>query len=166
MATGSAGRVVQLIFAAQRPGGRSYVTTWDPFAKLIAAVIVFCLLCGIVAAVIGHLKNLSVAPSFALGAFLGPYGVAKEAGARETGLPKAPAGMRSVKCPCCNAVQNIGETQADYECSQCKTVNAVTVNSAIPLPPRDADSLRQRQQHARAQCRTAAVQLANAITLQ
>ena len=124
MATGSGGRVAQLIFAAQRPGGRSYVTTWDPFAKLIAAVIVFCLLCGIVAAVIGHLKNLSVAQSFALGAFLGPYGVVSVV-REKRGLPKAPAGMRSVKCPCCNAVKNIGETQADYECSQCKTVNAV-----------------------------------------
>lgn len=124
MATGSAGRVVQLIFAAQRPGGRFYLTTWDLFSMLLAAVIVFCLLCGIVAAVIGHLKNLSVAQSFALGAFLGPYGVVSVV-REKRGLPKAPSGMRSLKCPRCNAVQNIGETQAHYECSQCKTVNAV-----------------------------------------
>ena len=124
MATGSAGRVVQLIFAAQRPPGRFYVTTWGLFEKLLAAVIVFCLLCGIVAAVIGHLKNLSIAQSFALGAFLGPYGVVSVV-REKRGLPKAPSGMRAVKWPRCNAVQNIGETQAYYECSKCKAVNAV-----------------------------------------
>ena len=109
MATGPAGRVVQLIFAAQRPGGRFYDMTWDLFDKLLAAVIVFCLLCGIVAAVIGHLKNLSVAQSFALGAFLGPYGVVSVV--RENGAyQRRPPGCAG-KCPRCNAVQNIGETQ-------------------------------------------------------
>ena len=91
---------------------------------MLAGAIVFCLLCGIVAAVIGHRKNLSVGQSFALGAFLGPYGVASVV-SEKRGLPKTPSGIRTVKCPRCNAVQNIGETQADYECSQCKTVNAV-----------------------------------------
>jgi hypothetical protein len=100
------------------------IRPWDYLDTLIAAAIVFFLICGVVAAVIGHLKNLSVSQSFALGALLGPYGVASVV-RDKPGLPKAPSGMRAVKCPRCNAVQTIGETQVGYECSQCKTVNAV-----------------------------------------
>jgi hypothetical protein len=91
---------------------------------LLVAAIVVSLICGVVAAVIGHRKNLSVGQSFALGALLGIIGI-RSVVSEKPGLPKAPSGMRAVKCPRCNAVQNIGETQADYECSQCKTVNAV-----------------------------------------
>ena len=94
------------------------------FFSITVALIVYCLLCGVVAAVIGHRKNLSVGQSFALGAFLGIYGVASVA-REKPGLPTAPPGMRAVKCPRCNAVQNIGETEAGYQCSRCKTVNAV-----------------------------------------
>jgi hypothetical protein len=100
------------------------IRPWDYLDTLIAAAIVFCLLCGVVAAVIGHVKYLSVGQSFALGAFLGPYGVASVV-REKPGLPKAPSGMRAIRCPRCNAVQTIGETQADYQCSHCKTVNAV-----------------------------------------
>ena len=71
------------------------------FFSITVALIVYCLLCGVVAAVIGHRKNLSVGQSFALGAFLGPYGVASVV-REKRGLPKAPAGMRAVKCPRCN----------------------------------------------------------------
>ncbi|WP_152531199.1 hypothetical protein [Mycobacterium sp. UM_CSW] len=39
------------------------------------------------------------------------------------GLPQAPPGMRAVKCPRCNAVQNIPATQPEYECWQCKAAN-------------------------------------------
>ena len=95
-----------------------------PLDIFMVAVIVYCLICGVVAAVIGHRKNLSVGQSFALGALLGIYGVASVV-SDKPGLPKAPPGMRAVRCPRCNAVQTIGETEAGYQCSQCKTVNAV-----------------------------------------
>ena len=100
------------------------IARWTVLDTLLVAVIVFCLICGVMAAVIGHRKNLSVSQSFGIGALLGPQGVASVL-RDKPGLPKAPAGMRAIRCPRCNAVQTIGETQADYECSQCKTVNAV-----------------------------------------
>lgn len=93
------------------------------FLTLIAIL----LICGVVAAAIGQRKNLSVGGSFALGAILGIIGIAIVV-FQKPGLPKAPAGMRAVKCPRCNAVQNIGKTQTTYECWQCKTV-------AKPKPP-------------------------------
>ena len=100
------------------------VHQWTLLDTLFVAIIVFCLICGVVAAVIGHRKNLSVSQSFALGALLGPQGVASVV-RDKPGLPRAPSGMRAIRCPRCNAVQTIGETQAEYQCSQCKTENAV-----------------------------------------
>ena len=94
------------------------------YTILIVIAIVLSVVCGVVAAVIGHRKNLSVGKWFALGAVFGIIGI-RAVVSEKPGLPKVPSGMRAVKCPRCNAVQNIGETQADYECSQCKTVNAV-----------------------------------------
>jgi hypothetical protein len=129
MANGSAGRLVQLITAPLTGcshvavGPQFTVHRWTVLDTLVGAARVFCLLCGVVAAVIGHRKNLSVGQSFALGFFLGPYGVASVV-SEKPGFPQAPSGMRAVKCPRCNAVQNIDETQAVYECSQCKTVNS------------------------------------------
>lgn len=65
------------------------------------------------------------------------------------GLPKAPPGMRAVKCPRCNAVQNIPETQPEYECWQCKaahrlwepqpvqsTARSPAPQKRIPAPPK------------------------------
>ena len=146
MATGSAGRVVQLIFAAQRPSGRFYVTTWGLFEKLLAAVIVFCLLCGIVAAVIGHLKNLSIAQSFALGAFLGPYGVVSVVHEKR-GLPKAPSGMRAVKCPRCtpsrtlarHSVLRVLEVQGS-ECSARQSIVRYRYLRGVPIGTRPGAS--------------------------
>lgn len=94
------------------------------WTTLIVIAIVLSVICGVVAAVIGHRKNLSVGEWFAKGAAFGIWGIAAVV-SQKPGLPKVPSGMRPVKCPRCNAVQNIGETQADYACSQCKTVNAV-----------------------------------------
>ena len=88
------------------------------WTTLIVIAIVFSVICGVVAAVI------SVGEWFAKGAAFGIWGIAAVV-SQKPGLLKVPSGMRSVKCPRCNAVQNIGETQADYACSQCKTVNAV-----------------------------------------
>jgi hypothetical protein len=37
--------------------------------------------------------------------------------------PMAPAGLRPVRCPRCNAVQNIPSSDAMFECWQCKLVS-------------------------------------------
>jgi hypothetical protein len=59
--------------------------------------------------------------AFFLGAILGIIGIIIVI-AEKPGLPKAPGGMRAVKCTRCNAVQNIHPGQAQFECWQCKTV--------------------------------------------
>jgi hypothetical protein len=40
---------------------------------------------------------------------------------QKPGLPPAPAGMRAIKCPRCNTVQNVPRniTDTEYECWQC-----------------------------------------------
>jgi LSD1 subclass zinc finger protein len=38
-----------------------------------------------------------------------------------------PPGMRSVKCLWCNTMQNVPESQRAYECWQCATPTAATV---------------------------------------
>ncbi len=83
--------------------------------------ILFCLIFGAIAAAIGQKKNLSVGQSFALGAFLGIIGLIIVI-FRRPGLPKAPPGMRVVKCQQCNTIQNIPEAQPRYVCWQCKAV--------------------------------------------
>lgn len=40
--------------------------------------------------------------------------------------PKAPQGMRAVWCPRCNAVQNIPNDRATFECWQCKLSSNAT----------------------------------------
>ncbi|MGO9155336.1 hypothetical protein [Mycobacterium sp.] len=84
------------------------------------AIIVWCLIFGAIAAAIGQKKNLLVAESFLWGALLGIIGVIIVI-FRRPGLPKAPPGMRAAKCPLCNAVQNIPETQPGCVCWQCGT---------------------------------------------
>ncbi len=85
-------------------------------------IIVFCLIFGAITAAIGQKKNLPVAESFLLGALLGIIGLIIMI-FRRPGLPKAPPGMRAVKCPRCNTVQNIPKTQPEYECWQCKAAH-------------------------------------------
>jgi hypothetical protein len=52
-------------------------------------------------------------------------------------LPKAPPGMRAVKCPRCNTVQNIPETRPEYECWQCKAAHRLweTAPQSTPRAP-------------------------------
>jgi hypothetical protein len=56
--------------------------------------------------------------SFALGALLGIIGLIIVI-VQRPGLPKAPPGMRAVKCPRCNTIQNIPEMEPEYVCWQC-----------------------------------------------
>jgi hypothetical protein len=60
------------------------------------ALIVFWLICGVIAAAIGQKKNRSVGESFALGALLSIIGIAIVL-FQKPGLPNAPSGMRC--CP-------------------------------------------------------------------
>lgn len=84
----------------------------------IGTLIVFWLICAVIAAAIGQRKNRSAVQSFMIGAVLGIIGIAIVI-VQKPGLPKAPTGMRAERCPRCNAVQNIGITQLTYECWQC-----------------------------------------------
>jgi len=74
------------------------VHQWTLLDTLFVAIIVFCLICGLAAAVIGHRKNLSVSQSFALGALLGPQGVASVV-RDKPGLPRAPSRDAHDKVP-------------------------------------------------------------------
>jgi hypothetical protein len=50
------------------------------------------------------------------------------------GLPQAPPGMRAVKCPRCNAIQNVPEKQRTYECWQCKESHELWAAPATKTP--------------------------------
>src|ERR1700743_1860513 len=89
------------------------------------AFLTIWLICGGIAAIIGQRKNLNVDHSFLLGAVRGVSGLFIVAVQRGT-LPKPPPGMRAQRCPRCNAVQNIPESQPTFECWQCKQVSGVT----------------------------------------
>ena len=63
------------------------------WTTLIVIAIVLSVICGVVAAVIGHRKNLSVGEWFAKGAAFGIWGIAAVV-SQKPGLPKVPSGMR------------------------------------------------------------------------
>lgn len=109
----------------------------------IGALVVFWLICGVIAAAIGQKKNLSVGGCFALGAFLSIIGIAIVV-AQKPGLPEAPHGMRAVRCPRCNAVQNVPEHQATFECWQCKLASDVASASSVggPRGPQEPEDIR------------------------
>jgi MFS family permease len=81
------------------------------------------LICGAIAAAIGQKKKFSAGGCFALGAVLGVIGIIMVI-AQRPALPKAPPGMRVVKCSRCNAVQNIPLSQTEFHCWQCQFVNS------------------------------------------
>jgi hypothetical protein len=97
----------------------------DPSLLIIIA---WCLVFGTITFAIAQKKNLTgLAWWFVIGAVGGIIGVILVI--VEIALqPKAPAGMRAVKCPRCNAVQNIPETQPEYECWQCKDVHRISAS--------------------------------------
>jgi ribosomal protein S27E len=106
----------------------------------IGTLIVIWLICGGIAALIGQKKNLPVKDSFIWGALLGIIGVVVVI-CQRPGLPQAPPGMRAVKCPRCNTIQNVPESQRIYECWQCKASHelwaaprAAPVAQAVRIP--------------------------------
>ena len=88
--------------------------------NLSVGLVVFWLICGIIAAVIGSAKNRSALGWLLLGALFTPSVLIVAV------LPKlppsSPTGMLSVQCPRCNAVQNISYFETTFECWQCKLV--------------------------------------------
>lgn len=90
----------------------------------LTLLVIITLVCGTIAAVIGHSKGLDVGKSFLMG-MNGVKGVMKVRNLPAQ-LPPAPAGMRAVKCPRCNAVQNMPQADETFRCWQCSTATRVT----------------------------------------
>lgn len=111
----------------------------DPFTFIF-----FVLIFGAITAAIAQKRNLgSTGGWFLFGALLFIVALPMAIFSKP-GLPQAPPGMRAVKCPRCNAVQNIPDTQPEYECWQCKAVqrlwgtaphNPPNPPDAAPIPP-------------------------------
>jgi hypothetical protein len=79
-------------------------------------LIMIWLICGLIAIPIGRPKGRPNLDSFMFGAVLGPIGLLLVAV-----LPgPAPKGMRKVKCPRCNAQQNVPVKDQTFECWQCQ----------------------------------------------
>jgi hypothetical protein len=70
------------------------------------------LVCGVIAGVIAHRKQLGFGKFLVLGFLLGIFGILWAVLAP----PGAPAGMRSVTCRRCNARQNIPAVQIPKQC--------------------------------------------------
>ena len=92
--------------------------------------IVVMLICGGISAAIGTSKNHNGLLSFLAGAVLGIIGIVIVAVAPR-GKPPAPAGMRSVQCLRCNAVQNIPVSGTGFTCWQCGMSNTVPLASGV-----------------------------------
>lgn len=73
----------------------------------------------VTAALISQRKNTGASNGFLIGLVLGVIGLVIVI-CWKPGLPAAPGGMKAVKCPRCNAVQNIARADTEYECWQCK----------------------------------------------
>lgn len=113
-------------------------------------VIVLCLICGGISALIAQRKNRSIQDAFILGALLGIIGLIIVI-CQKPGLPQAPPGMRAVKCNRCNTVQNVAQDQRTYECWQCKANNELW---AAPPPANAArpPAVNSAAQTTRARC--------------
>lgn len=82
--------------------------------------LIFLGIFGVASAAIASKKNRSTAGFFLLG-FMFPIIGLIVALIIGPGHPPAPAGLRAVTCPRCNASQNVDPKQGSYECWQCKT---------------------------------------------
>jgi hypothetical protein len=91
--------------------------------------------CGAVGALIAEHKNQPRFGGFALGVLLGVFGIAIAA-ILPTQLPGAPEGMYPLRCPRCNAVQNVPYGLDTFVCWQCKYNKPMDAM----LGERDADS--------------------------
>jgi hypothetical protein len=85
----------------------------------LLAILVWCLIWGGVAVLIGQNKNLPQGECFAWGALLGIIGIIVVI-CKKPALPPAPPGMWAVRCWRCNAVQNVPYTQTEFSCYQCQ----------------------------------------------
>lgn len=81
--------------------------------------IVILLVCAAIGAAITHAKNRGALVGFFLGVILGIIGVVI-ALVLPKKAPPAPLGMRAIRCPRCNADQNIPVGATSWECWQCK----------------------------------------------
>jgi len=84
--------------------------------SISAGLIVFWLICGMIAAAIGSAKNRSALGWFVLGAVFAPSVLIVAVLPKLP--PRPPEGMRSVQCPRCNAVQNIPHAQTTFRGQQ------------------------------------------------
>lgn len=83
-----------------------YVIGWTSFAVL--------------ASLIAQWKDRPAGEGFILGLFLGVFGAAIEALLPKSApTPNMTPGRHAVRCPLCNAVQNIPDADMSYECWQC-----------------------------------------------
>lgn len=74
----------------------------------IALIVVIGIVCGVTSAGIAERKNASVGGVSLLGFLLGPIGIIAAVLA-PAGKPAAPDGMVAVRCPRCNADQNVAK---------------------------------------------------------
>lgn len=102
--------------------GTHRIQLWQVRRMDSPTIVVILLVCGVIAAAIGRSKNRSILGSFLLGALLSVVGIVIVA-VLPNGIAKPPPGMRPVRCPRCNMVQNIPEGDSTYECWQCKTTS-------------------------------------------
>jgi LSD1 subclass zinc finger protein len=81
-----------------------YLVVWTSFAVL--------------ASLIAQWKNRSAVEGFLLGLALGVFGAAIEA-LLPRGILNLGPGRYAVRCPVCNAVQNVADADNSYNCWQC-----------------------------------------------
>jgi uncharacterized membrane protein YczE len=95
----------------------------------LLVVLALCvgLACGVAAALIADRKNRSAGIYFVLGLLLGAIGILIAAVAK----PGAPPGTRAVRCPRCNANQNIPEVDSEFECWQCHLLSRDAVIKGV-----------------------------------
>jgi len=100
----------------------------QPWHWLVVLGLILPFVFGLVSANVAKKKNRSEIGFLALGFFLGVIGLVI-AHVVPPRLPPPPAGIRSVTCPRCNALQHVWPNGGDYECWQCRT------RSPLPCEP-------------------------------
>lgn len=119
----------------------------------IGTFVVIWLIIAVITAAIAQRKNLPVGQAFFVGAVLGIIGLIIVL-FQTPGLPKAPPGMRAVKCSRCNTVQNIPENQPTYECWQCKAAHRLWGEppKKVPSPPADRPKVNAPRKSTKVKC--------------
>ena len=86
--------------------------------------------CGAAGMAIAKSKNRDAGEGLALGLILGIFGVLIAAVLPSKGAPPPP-GLRAIRCPRCNADQNVPIEAVSVECWQCR----LPLNPHTPPPP-------------------------------